>query len=222
MAANQTSAIGVLFDVDYDVIVRNGCFQRGTTLKFLKYFRTFFVSILGQSHGVLILFEPIKNGLRNLFLFWSVAVNPWGKSLFFCLFWRRASEIVSARVGNPPASLKLVCLTSKQGQNVPLYAHAKDPQARTSKQTSLVLTSWRKVFWNFIVMGSTKIGYLDPKIEFSIRKYINSQILVRGHYQSSAVPPHPTVNSYYFLMVYLRFLWRCALDHCFSPFKLSI
>ena len=69
MAANQTSAIGVLFDVDYDVIVRNGCFQRGTTLKFLKYFRTFFVSILGQSHGVLILFEPIKNGLRNLFLF---------------------------------------------------------------------------------------------------------------------------------------------------------
>ena len=60
MAANQTSAIGVLFDVDQDVIVRNGCFQRGTTLKFLKYFRTFFVSILGQRHGVIIPVKPIR------------------------------------------------------------------------------------------------------------------------------------------------------------------
>ena len=54
MAANQTSAIGVLFDVDYDVIVRNGCFQRGTTLKFLKNLWTFFLLILGQRHWVLI------------------------------------------------------------------------------------------------------------------------------------------------------------------------
>ena len=75
MAANQTSAIGVLFDVDYDVIVRNGCFQRGTTLKFLKYFRTFFVSILGQRHGVIIPVKPIRIQSRS-----------GGKSIFAGLF----------------------------------------------------------------------------------------------------------------------------------------
>ena len=41
-AADKIPAIGVLFAVDYDVIVRKPCFQRGTTLKFLKYFRTLF------------------------------------------------------------------------------------------------------------------------------------------------------------------------------------
>ena len=86
MAANQTSAIGVLFDVDYDVIVRNGCFQQGTTLKFLKYFRTFFVSILGQRHGVIIPVKPI----RNCFEEWREILA----NLFFCLF------VLKARVGN--------------------------------------------------------------------------------------------------------------------------
>ena len=38
MAANENSAIGVLFDIHYDVIVRKGCFQRGSTLKFFKNF----------------------------------------------------------------------------------------------------------------------------------------------------------------------------------------
>ena len=75
MAANQTSAIGVLFDVDYDVILRNGCFQRGTTLKFLKYFRTFFVSILGQRHGVIIPVKPIR-----------MQPQSGGKSIFAGLF----------------------------------------------------------------------------------------------------------------------------------------
>ena len=37
-ATNKNSAIGVLFDVHYDVIVRKYCFQRGSTLKFLKNF----------------------------------------------------------------------------------------------------------------------------------------------------------------------------------------
>ena len=37
-AADKNPAIGVLFDVHYDVIVRKGCFQRGSTLKFLKNF----------------------------------------------------------------------------------------------------------------------------------------------------------------------------------------
>ena len=38
MATNKNSAIGVLFDVDYDVIVKKPCFQQGSTLKFLKNF----------------------------------------------------------------------------------------------------------------------------------------------------------------------------------------
>ena len=54
-AADKNSAIGVLFDVDYDVIVKKPCFQRGSTLNFLKNFRTFSVSTFGQRHGVLIL-----------------------------------------------------------------------------------------------------------------------------------------------------------------------
>ena len=37
-ATNENNAIGVLFDIDYDVIVRKGCFQRGSTLNFLKNF----------------------------------------------------------------------------------------------------------------------------------------------------------------------------------------
>ena len=37
-ATSGNSAIGVLFDIDYDVIVRKGCFQRGSTLKFFKNF----------------------------------------------------------------------------------------------------------------------------------------------------------------------------------------
>ena len=41
-ATNKNSAFGVLFDVDYDVIVKKPCFQQGSTLKFLKNFRTFF------------------------------------------------------------------------------------------------------------------------------------------------------------------------------------
>ena len=62
-AANKTSAIGVLFDVDYDVIVKKPCFQRGSTLKFLKNFRTFFCEISVQRHGVMISIQPIRKGL---------------------------------------------------------------------------------------------------------------------------------------------------------------
>ena len=43
-ATNKSSAIGVLFDVDYDVIVKKPCFQRGSTLKFQKNFKNFFCS----------------------------------------------------------------------------------------------------------------------------------------------------------------------------------
>ena len=63
-ATNNNSAIGVLFYIDYDVIVRKGCFQRGSTLNFLKNFRTFSVSILGQCHGVIISVKPISKRPR--------------------------------------------------------------------------------------------------------------------------------------------------------------
>ena len=53
-ATNGKAAIGVIFDVDYDFIVKKPCFQRGSTLKFLKNFRTFYFLKFGQRHGVII------------------------------------------------------------------------------------------------------------------------------------------------------------------------
>ena len=61
-AADKIPAIGVLFAVDYDVIVRKPCFQRGTTHVFLKNFRSFLFKFFGQRHGVLILLQPIRIG----------------------------------------------------------------------------------------------------------------------------------------------------------------
>ena len=61
-AADKILAIGVLFAVDYDVIVRKPCFQRGTTHVFLKNFRSFLFKFFGQRHGVLILLQPIRIG----------------------------------------------------------------------------------------------------------------------------------------------------------------
>ena len=89
MAANQTSGIGVLFDVDYDVIVRNGCFQRGTTLKFLKYFKNFFYYNFWAT--------PWSNDFLSTNKKWfeqsSFGLNSGGRSFFsfiflefFCLF----------------------------------------------------------------------------------------------------------------------------------------
>ena len=37
-AAHRNAVIGVLFDVDYDFIVRNRCFRYGNALRFLKNF----------------------------------------------------------------------------------------------------------------------------------------------------------------------------------------
>ena len=53
-ATHKNSATGVIFDVEYNFIVRKPCFQRGSTLKFLKNFRTLFFLILEQGHGVII------------------------------------------------------------------------------------------------------------------------------------------------------------------------
>ena len=87
-ATDKNLAVGVLFAVDYDVIVRKPCFQRGTTHVFLKNLRTFSFKFFGQHHGVLILLQPIRIGL------WSG-----GRSIFrsipgfFILF------VLKARVG---------------------------------------------------------------------------------------------------------------------------
>ena len=42
-------------------------------------------------------------------------------------------------------------------------------------------------------MGLTKIGYLDHGIGFRTKKYPFTRILVTGHDQTRALPPHPTV-----------------------------
>ena len=45
-------------------------------------------------------------------------------------------------------------------------------------------------------MGSLKNGYLDHSIGLSIKKYTFTRILVSGHDQTRALPPHPTVLIY--------------------------
>ena len=47
--ADKNSAIGALFDVDHDVIVRKCCFQRSNTLKFQKNFKNFICSNFGAT-----------------------------------------------------------------------------------------------------------------------------------------------------------------------------
>ena len=77
MADDKNSAIGVLFDVDYDVIVKKPCFQRGSTLKFLKNFRTFFCEISVQCHGVIISVQPIR-----------IQPSSWWEIYFYFDVWR--------------------------------------------------------------------------------------------------------------------------------------
>ena len=65
MASDKNPSIGVFLHVDYDFIVRILTFRHGTAIEFLKNLRTFLFLIFGQRHGVIILFEPIRNGLSN-------------------------------------------------------------------------------------------------------------------------------------------------------------
>ena len=64
-ATHGNAVMGVIFDVDYDFIVRNRCFRHGNALRFLKKFCTFFLLNFGQSHGVMISVQPIKKQLRS-------------------------------------------------------------------------------------------------------------------------------------------------------------
>ena len=74
-ATYRSLAIDVLFGLQSNGNIRILSFQRGTTLKFHKNFRTFLFKFLGQSHGVIISVQPIKKHSRN-----------GGRSLSFCLF----------------------------------------------------------------------------------------------------------------------------------------
>ena len=89
MATCRSSAIDVLFGVQSNGDIRLLGFQRGTTLKFQKNFRTFFVLILEQRHGVLIFCSTNQ----KMFVEWREIL---GKLFFYCLFWRHASEIPQA------------------------------------------------------------------------------------------------------------------------------
>ena len=86
MAANQTSAIGVLFDVDYDFIVRNGCFQRGTTLKFLKYFKNFFYYNFWATPWSNDFLSTNKNGFQDLLFILNSGGKSISKSIYFVCF----------------------------------------------------------------------------------------------------------------------------------------
>ena len=48
-ATNGNAATGVIFDVDYDFIVRNRCFRHGNALRFLKNFGTLFFFHVGAT-----------------------------------------------------------------------------------------------------------------------------------------------------------------------------
>ena len=66
MAANQNAAIDVLFGAQPIGNIGILSFHRGSTLKFLKNFWTFFLLNFGQCHGVIISLQPIRNILEKL------------------------------------------------------------------------------------------------------------------------------------------------------------
>ena len=159
-ATDKTSGIGVLFDVDHEGIVRKYPFQRGSTLKFLKTSRTFFVLILGQRHGVIISGQPIKKGSTCYFFILKCG----GKFIFFnifcCLFWRRASVLFkrmrrksSRRSGikNEIHAFKTSHAYDQESRENILLLLAC--QARSSKQNVLVLTGWKVGFLKFYSDG---------------------------------------------------------------------
>ena len=62
-AASTASAVDVVFGAQSSGDVGMLGFQRGSTLKFLKNFRTFYCEISVQRHGVMISIQPIRKGL---------------------------------------------------------------------------------------------------------------------------------------------------------------
>ena len=92
MAANQNSAIDVLFGAESIGNIWILSFHRGTTLEFLKYFRTFYFLNFGQPNGVIIFFQPIRNRSRDCFF--CLFTGLWLRSragsllpLFTCDWW---------------------------------------------------------------------------------------------------------------------------------------
>ena len=64
-AASTASAVDVVFGAQSSGDVGMLGFQRGSTLKFLKNFRTFYCEISVQRHGVIISVQPIRMQLRR-------------------------------------------------------------------------------------------------------------------------------------------------------------
>ena len=77
-AASTASAVDVVFGAQSSGDVGMLGFQRGSTLKFLKNFRTFYCEISVQRHGVIISVQPIRKELRS-----------GGKSIFYLVFHKR-------------------------------------------------------------------------------------------------------------------------------------
>ena len=131
----------------------------------------------------------------NLFLFWGVAVNLYFTQ-YFCCPKRAPSKHIHACRQNIYEWLLIARKRLSQQRSILLLLAC---QARSSKQTFLVHTAWKNVFWNILVVGLTKIGYLDHAIGFNSKKYPFTRILVTGHDQSSALSPHPRVTTTYLL-----------------------
>ena len=85
-ATDKNSAIGVLFDVDHDVIVRKRCFQRGITLKFLKYFKNFFYYNFWATPWSNDFLLTNKNGFQDLFFILNSGGKSISHNIFCCLF----------------------------------------------------------------------------------------------------------------------------------------
>ena len=116
-ATCRSSAIYVLFGVQSNGDIRILSFQRGTTLKFLKYFRTFFISILGQRHGVIIPVKPIRMQSRS-----------GGKSIFcasnmVCLLVFALSSHMAVMPGHSCPCLLVFCDPARLGR----LAHMTPP-----------------------------------------------------------------------------------------------
>ena len=92
MAASTASAVDVVFGAQSSGDVGMLGFQRGSTLKFLKNFRTFYCEISVQRHGVIISVQPIRIQLRR-----------GGKSIFSPCFSQTFLFVLKARV--------IVCFT---------------------------------------------------------------------------------------------------------------
>lgn len=84
-AADKNSDIGVLFDVDFDFIVRKGCFQQGSTLNFSKKLQNFFCFNFKATPWSNNISSTNGTERTEIFFFVCLLLLDWP---FFCMFWR--------------------------------------------------------------------------------------------------------------------------------------